>query len=259
MRRPGPCGACDSLDQLFPFTMAFQPIVDLDRNDIHGYEALVRGPDGEGAATVLAQLDSVNIYAFDQACRSKAIGLAASLGLDRSLSINFLPNGIYDPKACLRHTLKAASQHNFPHHLLTFEIVETEGLADPAHLAAIVAEYRSRGFRIALDDFGTGYSGLARLADLRPDILKVDRILVKDCDRDTTRRRILANLLALGRDVGTDIVLEGVETEAEMLALRAIGGRFMQGFYFARPALETLVARDSIKWPTPARITEPAL
>jgi EAL domain-containing protein (putative c-di-GMP-specific phosphodiesterase class I) len=239
--------------------MAFQPIVDLDRNDIHGYEALVRGPDGEGAATVLAQLDSVNIYAFDQACRSKAIGLAASLGLDRSLSINFLPNGIYDPKACLRHTLKAASQHNFPHHLLTFEIVETEGLADPAHLAAIVAEYRSRGFRIALDDFGTGYSGLARLADLRPDILKVDRILVKDCDRDTTRRRILANLLALGRDVGTDIVLEGVETEAEMLALRAIGGRFMQGFYFARPALETLVARDSIKWPTPARITEPAL
>jgi EAL domain-containing protein (putative c-di-GMP-specific phosphodiesterase class I) len=239
--------------------MAFQPIVDLDRNDIHGYEALVRGPVGEGAATVLAQLDSVNIYAFDQACRSKAIGLAASLGLDRSLSINFLPNGIYDPKACLRHTLKAASQHNFPHHLLTFEIVETEGLADPAHLAAIVAEYRSRGFRIALDDFGTGYSGLARLADLRPDILKVDRILVKDCDRDTTRRRILANLLALGRDVGTDIVLEGVETEAEMLALRAIGGRFMQGFYFARPALETLVARDSIKWPTPARITEPAL
>jgi EAL domain-containing protein (putative c-di-GMP-specific phosphodiesterase class I) len=220
---------------------------------------LVRGPVGEGAATVLAQLDSVNIYAFDQACRSKAIGLAASLGLDRSLSINFLPNGIYDPKACLRHTLKAASQHNFPHHLLTFEIVETEGLADPAHLAAIVAEYRSRGFRIALDDFGTGYSGLARLADLRPDILKVDRILVKDCDRDTTRRRILANLLALGRDVGTDIVLEGVETEAEMLALRAIGGRFMQGFYFARPALETLVARDSIKWPTPARITEPAL
>jgi EAL domain-containing protein (putative c-di-GMP-specific phosphodiesterase class I) len=220
---------------------------------------LVRGPVGEGAATVLAQLDSVNIYAFDQACRSKAIGLAASLGLDRSLSINFLPNAIYDPKACLRHTLKAASQHNFPHHLLTFEIVETEGLADPAHLAAIVAEYRSRGFRIALDDFGTGYSGLARLADLRPDILKVDRILVKDCDRDTTRRRILANLLALGRDVGTDIVLEGVETEAEMLALRAIGGRFMQGFYFARPALETLVARDSIKWPTPARITEPAL
>jgi EAL domain-containing protein (putative c-di-GMP-specific phosphodiesterase class I) len=251
--------ACEKREAIFPFTMAFQPIVDIERRDIHGYEALVRGPAGEGAATILAQVDGTNIYAFDQACRTQAIGLAAKLGLDRSLSINFLPNAIYDPKACLRHTLKAASRHNFPHHLLTFEIVETEGLADPAHLAAIVTEYRSHGFKIALDDFGTGYSGLARLADLKPDILKVDRVLVKDCDRNAMRRRILANLLALGRDVGTDIVLEGVETEAEMETLRAIGGRLMQGFYFARPALETLVSRESIGWPAVARIDEPAL
>lgn len=258
MRSSAPCSACEKLDQLFPFTMAFQPIVDVERRDIHGYEALVRGPAGEGAATILAQVDSSNIYAFDQACRYKALGLAAKLGLDRSLSINFLPNGIYDPKACISHTLKAASRNRFPHHLITFEIVETEGLADPAHLAAIVAEYRIHGFKIALDDFGTGYSGLGRLADLQPDILKVDRVLVKDCDRNVMRQRILANLLALGRDVGTDIILEGVETQAEMETLRAIGGRFMQGFYFARPALETLVARESITWPASARIGEPA-
>jgi EAL domain-containing protein (putative c-di-GMP-specific phosphodiesterase class I) len=246
------------MDELFPFTMAFQPIVDLERLEIRGYEALVRGPDDESAASVLSKVDGVNKYAFDQACRTKAIGLAAGLGLTCSLSINFLPNAIYDPKACLRHTLAAASRHRFPHHLLTFEIVETEGLTDPAHLSAIVAEYRSRGFRIALDDFGTGYSGLARLADLRPDIVKVDRALVAECDRTRVRQSILAGLVALCREIGTEVVFEGVETEAEVRTLLAIGARYMQGFYFARPMLESLCPQSSIVWPAVGKTCVPA-
>jgi len=261
MRHARPCGSCSQLDKLFPFTMAFQPIIDLELNEIHSYEALVRGPAGEGAQTVLAQVDSVNIYAFDQACRSKAIGLAAQLRLDRRLSINFLPNGIYDAKACLAHTFKAASKAGFPLDLLTFEIVESERLVDHAHLSAIVAEYRTNGFKVALDDFGTGYSSLARLASLRPDIIKIDRVLIADCDRNPVQRSIVASVLALGREIGVEVVLEGVETLAEVETLRSVGGRYMQGYYFARPMLEKLCGHDAIPWPKVAheRVRAPEL
>lgn len=89
-----PCQACHDHQDLFPFTMAFQPVVDLVNRRIDGYEALVRGPGGEGAPSVLAQVTEENLYAFDQACRTRAIRLASRLGLDRRLSINFLPNAV---------------------------------------------------------------------------------------------------------------------------------------------------------------------
>jgi hypothetical protein len=165
--RPKGCQACQSATPIFPFTMAFQPIVDIHERRIDGYEALVRSPTGGGASEVLAQVTPENVYAFDQACRVKAIELAARLGMDVTLSINFLPNAVYEPRACIRATLDAAARTGFRPDRLTFEIVETENIADTGHLLRIISEYRRQGFKIALDDFGTGYSGLARLAELR--------------------------------------------------------------------------------------------
>ena len=246
------CVACRTSQEIFPFTMAFQPIVDLEESRIDAYEALVRGPNGEGAGTVLAQVNAQNRYAFDQACRVRAIELAARLGIDRQLNINFLPNAVYEPRACIRLTLDAAARTGFPRDRLTFEIVETEDIADADHLRNIIAEYRRQGFKIALDDFATGYSGLARLAELKPDIVKLDRALVRDCDQDQARLAIIASMIGLGRELGTKVVLEGVERVGEMEALRAIGGRFMQGFYFAKPAFEA-IDRDPAVWRSLAR------
>ncbi len=227
--------------------MAFQPVVDLVERRIDAYEALVRGPDGEGAGHVLAQVHDDNRYAFDQACRVRAIEMAAGLGIDRQLNINFLPGAVYEPRACIRLTLAAAARTGFPRERLTFEIVETETITDTAHLIEIIAEYRRQGFRIALDDFATGYSGLSRLAELRPDIVKLDRALVQDCDRDRTRLAIIASMIALGRELDIKVVLEGVERAGEAEALRSVGGRFMQGYHFARPAFEAIV-RDEAIW-----------
>src|SRR6478609_2628443 len=87
-----------------PFSMAFQPIVDTISGRPFAYEALVRGPNGEGAATVLSQVTDQTRYAFDQACRVKAIEAAMAAGLmdgDARLSINFLPNAVYSPLACI--------------------------------------------------------------------------------------------------------------------------------------------------------------
>jgi EAL domain-containing protein (putative c-di-GMP-specific phosphodiesterase class I) len=240
------CQGCERDAPLFAFTMAFQPIVDLHERRIVGHEALVRGPDGAGAAQVLAQVTPATLYAFDQACRVKAIELASRLGMAGQLSINFLPNAVYEPRACIRATLEAAARSGFDPRRLTFEVVESEALAEPAHLRRIVQEYRRQGFAVALDDFGTCYSGLARLADLRPDIVKLDRELVRDCDRDTLRLAIVASVIALGRSIGTRIVLEGVERTGEAEALRAVGGRYMQGFLFAKPRFEAICTDQEI-------------
>jgi EAL domain-containing protein (putative c-di-GMP-specific phosphodiesterase class I) len=240
------CEGCARDTTLFAFTMAFQPIVDLHEQRIVAHEALVRGPDGAGAAQVLAQVTPETLYPFDQACRVKAIELASRLGLHGQLSINFLPNAVYEPRACIRATLEAAARTGFDPRRLTFEVVESEALAETAHLHRIVQEYRRQGFAVALDDFGTCYSSLARLAALRPDLIKIDRELVRDCDRDTVRLAIVASMIALGRSIGTRIVLEGIERAGEAEALRAVGGRYMQGYLFGRPRFEAIYAEQEI-------------
>ena len=243
------CSACKETGSLFPFTMAFQPIVDLVENKVDAYEALVRGPAGEGAQVVLGQLSDENRYAFDQACRVKAIEMATRLKIKCRLNINFLPNAVYEPKACIRLTLDTARRTGFNLERLTFEFIETEEIKDNEHILSIINEYRAHGFQIALDDFATGYSGLARLAVLKPDIIKLDRALIKDCDQDKVRLAIVASMISLGAEVGIKIVVEGVERLGEVIALRETGARFMQGFYFARPQFEGITSANDIVWP----------
>ena len=243
------CTACREDAPAFPLTMAFQPVVDLQKHRIDAYEALVRGLAGEPAGQVLGAVTPENRYRFDQACRVRAIELAATLGIECRLNINFLPNAVYDPKACIRLTLAAARKHRFPLSRITFEIVEDERVADIDHLSGIIAEYRRHGFKIALDDFSKGYSGLSLLAALTPDIVKLDRALVRDCDQHSDRLAIVAHMIAMCRDLGTKIVLEGIERIEEVQALRSVGGRFMQGFYFARPSFEAIAREAEIDWP----------
>ena len=226
--------------------MAFQPVVDMEQGRIVAHEALVRGLGGEGAGSVLSQLTEENLYAFDQACRVKAIEMAAALGMQQELNINFLPRAVYEPKACIRLTLEAAARTGFPLNRLTFEVTENEHMVDERHLVNIVREYQRHGFRVALDDFGTSYSGLARLVLLRPDIIKLDRALVQDCDIDRLKIAVVASMVRLGSEVGIKVVAEGVEREGEARALRNAGIRFVQGFYYARPVFQGIASEGDI-------------
>lgn len=239
-------GAC--ADKLtFDFTMVFQPIVNIVTRRISGYEALVRGPNGESAASILAQVTEANLYAFDQACRVRAIQMAAGLGLDRQLSINFLPNAVYQPENCLWVTLAAAKQYNFPESLVTFEFSERELVTDNQHLKNIVETYRGHGFKTALDDFGSGYAGLSLLADFQPDIIKIDRKLIENVDKDKARQAIIAGLMTTARALGIQVVAEGVERREELAAVDVLGITLIQGFLFARPS-DRLLRDDEIVW-----------
>lgn len=238
------CGACrGGCEAPFPFSMAFQPIVDTTNGAIFAYEALARGPAGESAASVLSRVTDTNRYAFDQSCRVKAIEMAGRLGLaaqGAALSINFLPNAVYQADTCIRASIVAARRVGFPLDRLIFEVTEGERVQDKAHLSAIITEYKRHGFRTAIDDFGAGYAGLNLLADFQPDILKIDMDLSRRIDLSPTRRAIVQSILHVCRQLDIAVIAEGVETEAEFRVLREIGVTHIQGFLFARPGFEYL-------------------
>ncbi|ACK81457.1 EAL domain-containing protein [Methylorubrum extorquens] len=226
----------------FDFTMAFQPIVDLGQNRIWGYEALVRGAEGQGAGWVLGQVNEANRYKFDQACRVKAIELAGQLFQDAEtrLSINFMPNAVYEPAACIRATLQAAQRVGFAHDQIMFEFTENERMVDVPHVQRIITEYRKQGFLTALDDFGAGHAGLNLLANFQTDLIKLDMELIRGIATSPTRQTIIACVTTMARELGITVMAEGVESEAELTALRAAGIRLFQGYYLAKPALAML-------------------
>lgn len=253
------CGAChEGTAEPFPFTMAFQPIVDTSAETVFAYEALVRGPRGESAFSVLQNVTDANRYAFDQGCRVKAIHLAAKLGVPAAgarLSVNFMPGAVYSPQACIQQTLRAARQSDFPLDSLIFEITEDEKVRDPGHLQRIIAEYKKHGFAIALDDFGAGFSGLNLLSELAVDIVKLDARLVRNIHLQPRSEAIVESLAGLCRSLNTQLIGECVETLEEYEVLRRCGITLMQGYLFAKPAFEALPA---IHWPKDLSNVAPA-
>ncbi|WP_010218145.1 EAL domain-containing protein [Sphingomonas sp. PAMC 26621] len=238
---PARCGGCrDGTLLPFDFTMAFQPIVDVAAERIWGYEALVRSLAGEGAAFVLDQVQPPHVYGFDQACRIKAVELASALfppDPDVKLSINFMPNAVYEPNACIRATLTAAKRVGFDPGRLMFEFTEDERMRDISHLRAIIAAYQAQGFTTAVDDFGAGYAGLGLLTELRPDVLKIDMKLVRGIDRSPTKRAIVRSIVGLAAELGITPLAEGIETAEELAAIRALGITLCQGYLLGHPKL----------------------
>jgi EAL domain-containing protein (putative c-di-GMP-specific phosphodiesterase class I) len=189
----------------------------------------------------MRQVTDANRYAFDQACRVKAIELAAPRigSSDARLSINFMPNAVYEPRACIRATLEAASRTQFDPHRLMFEFTENERMDDVAHVSHIIEEYRRMGFMTALDDFGAGYAGLGLLTRFQTDLIKIDMELLRGIDASKVKQAIIRGLVGIATDLDIAVLAEGVETEAELQALRAAGISLFQGYLFGKPQLET--------------------
>lgn len=243
------CAQCRDADPLpFDFSYAFQPIVDISARRIFAHEALVRGPAGEAASSVLSRITSDSRYSFDQSCREKAIRIAAQLRMQSHLSINFLPNAIYRPEVFIRSTLRAAAQHGFPVNRIIFETVEGEQVSDGKWLAEIFNEYKRIGFKTAIDDFGAGFAGLNLLADFQPDIVKLDMALIRGIDQSASRRAIVAGVVSMCEQLGVDVIAEGIETGDEAHCLSDLGISLMQGYWFARPQFERIVNDADIPW-----------
>jgi diguanylate cyclase (GGDEF)-like protein/PAS domain S-box-containing protein len=123
-----------------------------------------------------------------------------------------------------------------PPHCLELELTESQVMNDVEHAIRVMHELKKLGVLLAIDDFGTGYSSLAHLKRFEIDVLKIDQTFVRDLTVDPDDAAIVTTIIALARNLGLDVISEGVETEEQLEFLRQHGCRHMQGYYIGRPA-----------------------
>jgi EAL domain-containing protein (putative c-di-GMP-specific phosphodiesterase class I) len=210
--------------------MVYQPIHRLADGRPVGVEALARFPD---------QATRTPDRWFAEAAK---IGLGTELEMlavrQAIRGLPFIPAELYvavnvSPATALAPDLERVIA-GAPDGRLVVEVTEHSKVADYDALSAALARLRGRA-RIAIDDVGAGYSGLRRILDLRPDILKLDMSLTRDVDSDPARAALARALVTFAAGINCHIVAEGIETEAEMKALRALGIGYGQGWHFSRP------------------------
>jgi EAL domain-containing protein (putative c-di-GMP-specific phosphodiesterase class I) len=223
----------------------YQPIFWSGTLELWGYECLMRGVAPDGArvspATLLEWARQEQLtFMLDRHVRELHLRNAGAAGLvpPIHLLVNFLPTAVYRPEFCLRTTVRAAAESGLePDHVI-FEVVESEQTASRDHLRNLLAYYRATGFKVALDDVGSGYSGLALLADLNPDLIKIDRELVSRAPESPFHRDVCASLARLGQGNGQLVLAEGVERVEEWEVMTELGVNLLQGYLFGRPAPE---------------------
>ena len=213
--------------------MAFQPIIDFAARRVYAYEALLRTDEDSLRRTDIfiataERLDKVHL--LGRTVR-KAVARAASEAPGETLLfVNVHGLELTDEELFAADTMLAKMAPR-----VVLEITERTGL-DPAAGPTRVAMLRKLGYRIAVDDLGAGYAALGALATLEPEIAKLDMSLVRDIDQHATKRRVVAAIANLCRELGSRVVAEGVETDAERRACLDSGIDLLQGYLFAKPA-----------------------
>ena len=227
-------------------SLVYQPIVGRDDFDVVGFEALVRwntpeyGPISPATFIPIAE-ESNLIHDLGDWVLAQALGEVACWP-GQYVSINFSPRQFRRPNF-VGHIVGAVQRAGVEPARVQIEITETAIFDDAERAADTLYKLRQMGFRIALDDFGTGYSSLYNIRKFALDCLKIDRSFIDGMGRERESAAIVHSIIHLGRALGLGLVAEGVETAAQVQALRLAGASHLQGFFIARP-VEGVIARD---------------
>lgn len=223
------------------FSHAFQPILDIEQNRIVSYEVLLRGEDNGPPDLVLDKISKSDFLSFDQYSREKALETAARLGLDSAININFTPDAVqYDNGHYVVATVDKIQRLGYKTSQLIVEITESDFIHDVDSFSDVLDILRSLGVVIAIDDFGAGYSGLNMLAEIQPDLIKLDMTLLRSIHKHGPRQSITRAICNVCLDLGIDVLAEGVETQEEFNYLTRAGIVLYQGYFIAHPGFECL-------------------
>jgi EAL domain-containing protein (putative c-di-GMP-specific phosphodiesterase class I) len=219
----------------------FQPICSVKTRSVFGVEALARGRDTGGTlispGCLFAEASRQGAAGrCEMVCRQNALAtfsqsVAGPEPLLLFMNLNLLASDGEDDAAAL---LQTAERYNVSPQSVVVEVLESR-FDDTQKLAAILDRFRQRGFLLALDDVGAGHSNLDRIPLIRPDVLKVDRELVRHLDADYYKQGVFRALAYLSRTIGALVVAEGAETEGETLMALELGADLLQGYYVSRP------------------------
>jgi EAL domain-containing protein (putative c-di-GMP-specific phosphodiesterase class I) len=213
--------------------MAYQPIVDMTTRTVFGYEALLRCKETAlphpgavlDAAEQLGRLEDVG-----RAVRNKAPEPMSRLALPTLLFVNLHSADLAD---------KTLTSPNAPLTAIAsrvvLEITERASLDHVKNVRSKVAELRALGFRIAVDDLGAGYAGLTSFAQLEPEFVKLDMSLIRGIHQNATKQKIVQSMTDLCKDMGIEVVAEGIEVPQERDVIVGMGCNLLQGYLLAKP------------------------
>jgi EAL domain-containing protein (putative c-di-GMP-specific phosphodiesterase class I) len=217
-------------------SVRFEPIVHLETAQVIGYEALTRGPARSELANPVALFHAAEsaglLFELDCLCRRLALEQARALPPGKTLFLNCLPTAIGDPNLRVEGLRKILENHDLRPSNLVLEISESESIENFGVFREVSDSCREVGVRIAIDDAGTGYASLEAIMEITPDFIKTDIGLVRGIDSDPPRQEVVRALASVARGIGAQVIAEGIETDAELRALRELGIRYGQGFYF---------------------------
>ncbi|GJE41937.1 putative bifunctional diguanylate cyclase/phosphodiesterase [Methylobacterium soli] len=221
------------------FELHYQPIVDPATGNAVSCEALLRWkhpvagyippsefiPVAEDTGLIL----QLGEWVLHEACQE-----ARHWPQDVSVAVNLSPRQFSEPQLAFQ-VVRALERSGLPPQRLELEITESVTLGATQKVVETISNLRRLGVRLSLDDFGTGYSSLSYLRKYAFDKLKIDRSFVTDLSKTAESIAIIRAIIGMGRSIGMVIVVEGVETEAQLATLREEGCDLVQGYYFSRP------------------------
>jgi EAL domain-containing protein (putative c-di-GMP-specific phosphodiesterase class I) len=220
----------------------YQPKAVLESGEVSSVEALLRWNHPSRGLIMpddfipLAQqtglIKPLTLYVIGEAL--KQCRLWQEQGLRLSIAVNLSMRNLLDLEFP-EQVARLLDEWEVEHELLEFEITESTMLADPVRTKLILDRLSSMGIRLAIDDFGTGYSSLAYLKRLPVDEIKIDRSFVMHMSDDPDNATIVRSTIDLGKNLGLQVVAEGVETEEVWNILSALGCTIAQGYYLSRP------------------------
>ncbi len=238
----------DAVGQLY---MAWQPLVDAGSAALYGYEALVRSdaPCCPSAWHVLQLAARLGMTAdLQERIRRRIARELSHGGLRGVITVNVTVDDLL--RSSLGSSVDPLRRYA---DRIVLEVVEDGPIDSIEEVALAASRLRSHGYRIALDDLGAGCETLPRLVALHPDIIKIDRLALTDCDRDPRKQGYIRTVVALAHAEQALVVAEGIERPEEAATARALGCDLLQGYLVSRPQRRSWWLRHAIEdtWPSP--------
>ncbi|GAB1233080.1 bifunctional diguanylate cyclase/phosphodiesterase [Ferrigenium sp. UT4] len=230
----------------------FQPILNLGHADFLGFEGLIRGPADSPLHTPIKLFGAAEQHGLslevEMLARQTVLEAFATQSLPGNLFLNVSPEMLALPDFRNGQTLAFMRELNLDPARIVIELTENQPVFDFAAMRDALLHYRAMGFRIAIDDLGEGFSSLRLWLELRPEFVKIDMSFVQGVDRDPIKLQFLKSIQHIAASCGTQVIAEGIETEAELRAVKDIGIALGQGYFIARPqATPPLLAGDDTR------------
>ncbi len=217
----------------------YQPIVHMEDACIVGYEGLIRGPSDSPLHSPLMLFQAARECgcALEIEYLSRAIVLETFVRLDipGKVFLNVSPDTLLIEGWKSGDTLRYIEKSGLEPEQIVIELTENSATLEYGVLREATRHYRSMGFEIAMDDLGEGFSSLRLWSEIRPDYVKIDKHFIQNIHLDPIKLQFVRSIQEIARNSGCRVIAEGIETHAEMVAVRDLGVAFGQGYHFAHP------------------------